>query len=194
MHRRDLIYLDANNLYGHAMCQYLPTGGFRILSEEEVGKLDLDTLEDESDDGYIYEIDLRYPIELHDKHDDYPLAPQLLEIDSAVYSPTQSSIYPKSPPQKKLTPNLMDKSNYVVHYRNLELYVQLGLVITQVNRVLAFKQSPWLKQYIDFNTHHRSLSDSGFLKDFFKLVNNSVFGKTQENLWNRVMQHLYVNE
>ena len=172
------------------MCQYLPTGGFRILSEEEVGKLDLDTLEDESDYGYIYEIDLRYPIELHDKHDDYPLAPQLLEIDSAVYSPTQSSIYPKSPPQKKLTPNLMDKSNYVVHYRKLELYVQLGLVITQVNRVLAFKQSPWLKQYIDFNTHHRSLSDI----DFFKLVNNSVFGKTQENLWNRVMQHLYVNE
>ena len=85
---RDLIYLDANNLYGHAMSQYLPTGGFRILSEEEVGKLDLDTLEDESDDGYIYEVDLRYPIELHDKHDDYPLAPQSLEIDSAMYSPT----------------------------------------------------------------------------------------------------------
>ena len=80
----------------------------------------------------------------------------------------------------------MDKSNYVVHYRNLKLYVQLRLVITKVHRVLAFKQPPWLKRYIDFNTHQRSLSNSGFLKDFSTLMNNSVFGKTQENLWNRV--------
>ena len=82
--------------------------------------------------------------------------------DSTMYSPTQSSVYPKSSPQKKLTPNLMDKSNYVEHYRNLKLYVQSGLVITKIHRVLAFKQSPWLKRYIDFNTHQRSLSNSGF--------------------------------
>ena len=94
---------------------------------------------------------------------------------------TSAYVYPKSSPQKKLTPNLMDKSNYVVHYRNLKLYVQLGLVITKIHHVLAFKQSPWLRQYIDFNTHQRSLSNSGFLKDFFKLMNNSVFGKTQES-------------
>ena len=184
--RRDLIYLDANNLYGHAMSQYLPTGRFRVLSDEETQSLELENLSDNGDEGYIYEVDLYYPIELHDKHDDYPLAPQSLDIDSTMYSPTQSSVYPKSPSQKKLTPNLMDKSHYVVHYRNLKLYVQLGLVITKVHRVLALKQSPWLKRYIDFNTHQRYLSNSGFLKDFFKLMNNSVFGKTQENLWNRV--------
>ena len=184
--RCDLIYLDANNLYGHAMSQYFPTGGFRVLSDEETQSLELENLSDDGDEGNIYEVYLHYPIELHDKHDDYPLAPQSIEIDSTMYSPTQSSVYPKSPPQKKLTPNLMDKSNYVVHYRNLKLYVQLGLVITKVHRVLAFKQSPWLKRYIDFNTHQRSLSNSGFLKDFFTLMNNSVFGKTQENLWNRV--------
>ena len=127
--RRDLIYLDANNLYGHAMSQYLPTGGFRVLSDEETQSLELENLSDDGEEGYIYEVDLHYSIELHDKHDDYPLAPQSLEIDSAMYSPTQSSVYPKSPPQKKLTPNLMDKSKYVVHYRNLKLYVQLGLVV-----------------------------------------------------------------
>ena len=168
------------------MSQYLPTGVFRVLSDTEVEALDLDSLGDESDDGYIYEVDIHYPAALHDKHDDYLLAPGASEIDSTMYSPTQSSVYPKSPPQTKLTPNLMDKSNYVAHYRNLKLYVQLGLVITKVHRVLTFKQSPWLKQYIDFNTHHRSLSDSGFLKGFFKLMNSSVFGKTQENLFNRV--------
>ena len=144
--RHDLIYLDANNLYGHAMSQYLPTGGFRVLIDEETQSLELENLSDNGDEGYIYEVDLHYPIELHDKHDDYPLAPQSLEIDSTMYSPTQYSVYPKSPTQKKFTPNLMDKSKYVVHYRHLKLYVQLGLVFTKVHRVLAFNQSPWLKR------------------------------------------------
>ena len=98
--RRDLIYLDANNLYGHAMSQYLPTGGFRILSDEEADELELENLSDDADDGYMYEVDLHYPTKLHDSHDDYPLAPQSLEIDNTVYSPTQSSVYPKSSPQK----------------------------------------------------------------------------------------------
>ena len=84
--RQDLIYLNANNLYGHAMSQYLPTGGFGILSDEEADKLYLDMLSDESEDGYIYEVD---PVELHDKHDDYPLAPGSLTISRKMYSPTQ---------------------------------------------------------------------------------------------------------
>ena len=95
-------------------------------------------------------------------------------------------MFPVSSPQRNLMPNLTNKSKYVskyvVHNRNLKLYVQLGLVITKIHRVLTFKQSHWLKSYIDFNTQQRSLSDSGFIKDFFKLMNNSVFGKTQEKL------------
>ena len=89
-------------------------------------------------------------------------------------------------PQRKLTPNLRDKVRYVVHYRNLKLYLQLGLVITKIHRVFTFRQSTWLKTYIDFNTQQRSLARRSFLKDFFKLKNNSVFGKPQENLRKRV--------
>ena len=184
--RQDLIYLDANNLYDYAMSQYLSTGDFRILDDEEEEDQDLETLDDEADDGYISEVDLHYPTKLHDQHDDYPLAPESIIINRSMYSPTQQSVFPESVPQRKLTPNLLDKERYVFHYKNLKMYVKLCLVITKVHRVLAFKQSPWLKDYIDFNTHHRSLSDSGFLKDFFKLMNNSVFGKTQENLRKRV--------
>ena len=184
--RQDLIYLDANNLYGHAMSQYLPTARFRLLPDDEIELLKLEDLDDEADDGYIYEVDLHYPTRLHNQHDDCPLAPESLFTDRSMYLPIQISVFPESAPQRKLTPNLMDKSRYVVHYRNLKLYVQLGLIITKIHRVLAFKQSPWLKSYIDFNSHQRTLSYSGFLKDFFNLMKNSVFGKTQENLRKRV--------
>ena len=78
----------------------------------------------------------------------------------------------------------------MVHYRNLELYLQLGLVVTRIHRVLPFQQSTWLKKYIDFNTLHRSFAESSFMKDFFKLMNNNVFGKTQENLGKRVRVEL----
>ena len=139
----NLIYLDANNLYGCAMSQFLPTHGFRLISDDEIAALELD-----SEDGYIYEVDLHYPTELHNTYDDYPLAPESLVIGRAMYSPTQPSVFPESVPQRKLTPNLKDKTRYVVHYRNLKLYVQLGLIITKVHRVLTFKQSPWLKTWV----------------------------------------------
>ena len=106
-----------------------------------------------------------------------------------------NATYPQTAPQRKLTPNLRDKVRYVVHYCNLKLYLQLGLVVTQIHKVLMFKQSTWLKTYIYFNIHQRSLARSSFLKEFFKLMNNSVFGKTQDNLRKRVLdlskQHIY---
>ena len=130
------------------MSQFLPTHGFRLLSSDEITALELENLRDDSKDGYICEVDLHYPTKLHNHHDDYPFAPESLVIDREMYSPTQQSVFPESIPQKKLTPNLRDKTRYAVHYRNLKLYVQLGLVITKVHRVLTFKQSPWLKAYI----------------------------------------------
>ena len=184
--KQNLIYLVANNLYGWAMLQPLPTHGFRFLQQQEISAFKVQDLPNDGEDRYILEVDLHYPTNLHNQHDDYPLTPESLVIDHNMYSPTQQSVFSESAAQMKLTPNLRDKIKYVVHYRNLKLYLQLGLVVTKVHRVLTFKQSPWLKTDIDFDTRQRSLAGNSFLKDFFKLMNNIVFGKTQENLRNRV--------
>ena len=109
---QNLIYLDANNLYGWAMSQFLLTHGFRFLSKDEIATLKLEFLCDDSEDGYIYEVDLHYPTDLHNTHNDYPLAPESLVIDRAMYSPTQQSVFHESAPQRKLTSNLFDKVKY----------------------------------------------------------------------------------
>jgi hypothetical protein len=92
----------------------------------------------------------------------------------------------KGTPIQKLVPNLHNKTNYVVHYRNLKFYLEQGLILTKVHRAVSFTQSPWLNSYIDFNTNWRKDAQNVTEKDFFKLMNNSVFGKTMENLRKRV--------
>ena len=181
-----IMYLDANNLYGWAMIQYLPTGGFEWLTEEEV---DLSKYNDESKKGLILEVDLEYPEELHDLHNDYPLAAEKIKVTEDMLSPYCREIAEKFKVKvglvKKLVPTLSNKEKYVLHYRNLQLYMSLGLKLTKIHRALEFDQSPWLKPYIDFNTKKRAKAKNSFEKDFFKLMNNSVFGKTMENLRKR---------
>ena len=193
-----IMYLDANNLYGWAMSQYLPTGGFRWMSEKQINNLDLAKYKENSKQGLILEVDLEYPKELHNLHNDYPLAAERVRVTKDMLSEYCKKIAAKynisTGLVSKLVPTLKNKEKYVLHYRNLQLYLDLGLKINKVHRVLEFSQSPWLKQYIDFNTNKRKNAKNAFEKDFFKLMNNSVFGKTMENLRKRVDVRLVTDE
>ena len=193
-----IMYLDDNNLYGWAMSQYLPTGNFKWMTDKEISKIDLVKYKENGKKGLILEVDLEYPQELHNLHKDYPVAPEKVKVSSG-----KLSAYCKKIAKRynfsiglvnKLMPTLMDKEEYVLNYRNLQLYLDLGLKIKKVHQVLEFNQSPWLKQYIDFNTEKRKHAKNLFEKDFFKLMNNSVFGKTMENLRKRVDVRLLTDE
>ena len=80
----------------------------------------------------------------------------------------------------------MDKTKYVLHYWNLQLYLSLGMKLKKIRRILEFNETLWMEPYIRMNTEFRTKSKSAFEKDFYKLMNNSVFGKTMENLRKRV--------
>ena len=193
-----IMYLDANNLYGWAMSQYLPTGNFKWLSQKQIKKTNLGKYTENSDKGLILEVDLEYPQELHNLHNDFPLGPEKIKVDKNMLSDYCKQIADKfnisSGLVHKLIPTLNNKEKYVLHYRNLQLYLSLGFKLKKIHRVLQFDQSPWLKQYIDFNTQKRTLAKNSFEKDFFKLMNNSVFGKTMENIRKRVDVRLVTNK
>ena len=170
------------------MVQHLPTSfKWSFTSIEDILKQPVNDKV-----GYICEVDLEYPDELHQMHNDYPVAPEKLEVQKECLSNYQHKLMTKktSLKVKKLVPNLRNKQKYVVHYRNLQLYVSLGLKISKVHRVLEFNQEPWMAPYIEMNTELRKDAKSEFEKDFFKLMNNSVFGKTMENLRKRINVHL----
>ena len=193
-----IMYLDANNLYGWAMSQYLPTGKFKWLTQKQIDETNLAKFNENSNKGLILEVDLEYPKELHELHNDYPVACEKVKISKNMLSEYCQKIANKynisTGLVDKLIPNLNKKEKYILHYRNLQLYLDLGLKLTKVHRVLEFNQSPWLKTYIDFNTEKRKNAKNSFEKDFFQLMNNSIYGKTMENLRKRVDVKLITNE
>ena len=158
-----LQYLDANKLYGWAMSQPLPTGGFRWV---DVNPNEISELATRTDKSYILEVDVSYPAELHNSHNDLPFMCERMEINGV----------------EKLVHNFSDKKSYVIHIRALAQALKHGLILDRIHRAIEFDQSAWMKPYIDFNTQLRTKAKNDFEKDFFKLMNNLVFRKTMENI------------
>ena len=165
-----LMYLDANNLYGCGMSMKLPTHGFKWLTGGEMEKI-YENRHNLNKIPCILEVDIEYPENLHDLHNDYPLCPEKVKCKNGV---------------EKLIPNLRNKKKYVLHYKNLIQCLDMGLKITHIHRGIKFVESEWMKPYIEKNTNLRTKAKNNLEKDFFKLMNNSVFGKTMENIRNRV--------
>ena len=150
-------YLEMNNLYGWAMSEYLPYEGFKWLKTFD--QFDVMSFSEKILIGYFLEVYLKYLDELHELHNDHPLAPEKLAVSSDMllkYCKKIADKYEiKVGDMKKLISNVGNKTNYVVHYRNLQLYVSLGMKLTKIHRVLKFEQCDWMKKYIDFNTEKK---------------------------------------
>ena len=160
-------YLDANNLYGKAMTEKLPVRGFKWVND--ISKIDEDFVKDynkNDNKDYILDVDVDYPNKLQNLHTDLPFLPERMIINNT----------------KKLVCNLNDKKNYIVHINVLKQALDHGLKLRKVHRIIEFEQEALLKEYIDVNTELRKKATNDFEKDFFKLMNNAVFGKTMENV------------
>ena len=146
-----LQYLDANNLYGWAMSQPFPTGGVKWI---DVNPNAISELATRTDKGYVLEVDVSYPKELHNPHNDLPFMYERMEINGV----------------EKLVTNLRDKKNYVIHIQALNQALQHGLRLDGIHRAIEFDQSQWLKTYTDLNTQLRMAATNDFEKNFFKLT------------------------
>ena len=161
----------------------LPVKGFKWVPEPD--EIDILNIPEDSKFGYILEMDLEYPKELHDKHNLYPLSPEHVQVTEDMLSPFQRKHFPPIYGSvRKLVPNLHNNKKYVVHYRNLQLYISLGMKIKKIHRVMQFEQSCWMNPYIDLNTEKRKEATKrgdDAAKNIFQLCNNAVFVKTMEN-------------
>ena len=153
-------YLDANNLYDMAMSEKLPLKGFKWIAD--ISRIDenfVKSYNKNSNKGYILKVDVDY-VELQNLHCNLPFLPEKMVVNNT----------------KKLICNLQDKKDYVVHINVLKQALDNSL------KLIKFDQEAWLKEYINFNTELRKKANNEFEKDFFKLMNNAVFGKTMENV------------
>ena len=187
-----ILYLDANNLYGYAMTQYLPQSNFKWNTEEWDNDKIL-SLTNEGTKGYLFDVNIHYPKELHDLHNGYAIAPENKAIEKDMLNTWQQEGYKESS-VKKLITSFEDKENYGINYRLLKLYIKLGIKITKINRILEYSQDNYMKPYIMLNTEQRIKATTKFEKDFYKLMNFSVYGKTMENVRNRINFRLISSE
>ncbi|XP_054276530.1 uncharacterized protein LOC128995537 [Macrosteles quadrilineatus] len=164
-----LIYLDANNLYREALSRHIPYAGLKWCDDLDI---DIESIPDDADEGYILEVDLEYPQTLHDDHADLPFCAETKVPPGGVH--------------KKLLTTVEDKEKYVIHYVALKQALSHGLKLKKIHRAIQFKQKDWLKPFINLNTEKRKNACNEFEKDFYKLMSNAIYGKTMEQVRNRL--------
>ena len=190
----ELLYVDANNLYGQALSMKLPQKDFKWVEGSQEMQAVLEALPTidvmESDTGYTLEVDLVIPPELHNLLDDLPLAPENRTVQEP--TPFMMELWSLAEGRRgyragnKLILSHLEKRHYVVHFAALQFYLKMGAIVSKVHRVVSFRQSRFFEPYIVFNSQKRQHASNEFEKDFFKLKNNSLFGKTMENVRNRI--------
>ena len=157
------------------MSQKLPVNNFEWIKDTSQFNEDfIKNYNEESDEGYFLEVDVQYLEKLHELHNDLPFLPERMKIEKV----------------EKLVANLHDKTEYVIHIRNLKQALNHRLVLKKVHRVIKFNQNAWLKPYIDMNTGLRKTAKNYFEKDFLKLMNNAVFEKLWKMLENTKILNL----
>ena len=183
-----ITYLDVNNLYGFALKQPMPYSGFKWVPTESFNNVFKDILFERTAKGYILEVDIEFPRDFHDNLNDYPLAPEKRLIEFHHLSPYQQALIQEMKKQGakytntvKLVPDLCRKKGYVIHYRNLQFYVSHGMSVSKIHRIIEFEEKPWIEPYINLCTSKRQQAKTAFQKDFWKLLVNSLFGKSIEN-------------
>ena len=182
---KNILYIDANNLYGYSTSQNLPYD--EIKFDNTVKLEDILNTPDDSNIGYLIEVDLTYPDNIKEKTKNFPFAPMNKKISPDNFNDYMKEIKPDTYIQSsKLICDWSDKKKYLIHYRMLKFYIRHGMIIDKVHDIISFKQSKWLEKYINFNTQKRNQAVNDFEKDFYKLLNNAFYGKTMENVRNRL--------
>ena len=204
MFNTHLAYIDENNLYGNSLCQPLPQSEFQWITA--VTNFDKDfilSIADDAEYGYVLEVDLYYPPEIHAATVDLPLAPEHYEVTEDMWSPFMQEYYKqiseqwegtsskkKYKPCRKLLLTHYSKYHYVVHYRILKFYFRMGLQLLKVHSIIKFRQSAFFKPYVVYNSKKRASCKNAFQKDYYKLKNNALFGKTMEDVRKRIVYEL----
>jgi len=199
-------YWDANNLYGNALRQLLPCAEFVWLTRQEAQSIDWAAIDTEGQYGYCLRVDLHYPPAVQDATQDYPLAAEQADVEFEMFTPFMKQQWAKRcemresaaacgyKKERKLLMSVSDKKDYVVHFKLLKFYLKMGLQLMQVHSVIKFKQAAIFRDYIDHNSALRQAATDDFSKDMYKLLNNSLFGKTMENVRGRKDYKLVNNE
>ena len=183
--KRHLVFLDVNNLYGRAMCYLLPTSDYMWVPEKDIANLDFSSMSLEQETGFICEVTLAYPQEIHEKTATFVLAPENKTLFYKDLSPHSQKIRRAIDGKKKaklyhatkMYADFRKREKYVLHYASLKLYLSLGMVLEKCHRVLSFKQTDFMAKFVKQMAGMRNKAKNVTEKNTYKLIVNSIYGK-----------------